>query len=86
MPHPRVYVDFQNADPQGRPRLNSIGTIRDLSRQMISLREGLELTLYDEDLEVEGPVLFSPAESLWVATIDWEAIRTNHAIHAGDAQ
>jgi hypothetical protein len=86
MSHPLVYVDLQNADTHGRLRLNCIGTILDLSRQKISLREGLELTLYDEDLEVEGEVLFSPEEHIWVAVIDWEAIRTNHTAHAGDAQ
>lgn len=86
MSHPLVYADLQNADTQGRLRLNCIGTIRDLSRQKIVLREGLELTLYDEDLEVEGEVRFSAEEQIWVAVIDWEAIRTNQSAHAGDAQ
>ena len=79
-----VIVDLQNADARGRVRLNCIGTIRDLSRQSISLRDGLEPTLYDEDLEVEGAVVFSPEEHIWVAVIDWEAIRTSHAVHADD--
>ena len=34
-----VYADFHNADAEGRLRLNTIGTIRDLSRQNITLRD-----------------------------------------------
>jgi hypothetical protein len=70
-----VYADFHNADTAGRLRLNTSGTIRDLSRQSITLRDGLSLTLHDEELEVDGEVQFSPTEHLWVATIDWDAIR-----------
>ncbi len=70
-----VYADFHNADTEGRLRLNTVGTIRDLSRQNITLRDGLALTLHDEELEVDGQVRFSPGEHLWVAAIDWDAIR-----------
>ena len=49
MPRPIVYADFHNADSEGRLRLNSIGTIRDLSRQNIALCGGLPLTLHDEE-------------------------------------
>ncbi len=71
----RVYADFNNADPQGRLRLNSVGTAQDLALRPIKLQEGLELTLYGEGLEVEGQVEYSHEENLWVAVIDWEAIR-----------
>ena len=74
MPRPMVYADFHNADAEGRLRLNTIGTIRDLSRQKITLRDGLPLTLHDEQVEVDGEVCFSPGEHLWVAAIDWNAI------------
>ena len=83
---PLVYADLQNADSQGRLRLNCIGTIRDLARQGITLREGIELTLYDEDLEVEGRTSFSEEERVWVAVIDWKAIRPIPNVHADDAQ
>jgi hypothetical protein len=86
MAHPLVYADLQNADAQGRLRLNCIGTIRDLAQQSVSLHDGLELTLYDEDLEVEGKVLFSSEEHLWVAAIDWKAIRPKAAMHAEDTR
>lgn len=84
MTKPRVYADFHNADSQGRLRLNCAGTVEDLSRQKIELRDGLALTLYADDLDAqgrldelvaEGVVAFSTEEQLWVAVIDWSAIR-----------
>jgi len=71
----RVSVDFQNNDPEGRVRLNTVGTLEDLNRQGIILREGLELLLYCLELETEGIVTYSPAEKLWVAKVDLEKIR-----------
>jgi hypothetical protein len=79
----RVYTDFHNADAAGRVRLNCAGTVQDLARQNISLREGRVLTLYSDDvnedgepddLEVEGRVTYSGEEHTWVAVIDWAAI------------
>jgi hypothetical protein len=81
---PRVYADFQNADTKGRVRLNCNGTLEDLSKLQIELREGLVLTLYSDDLDdkgqldellVDGVVSFSADEHCWVAAIDWSAIR-----------
>ena len=79
-----VYADFHNADSHGRLRLNSVGTIEDLARQQIELREGLALSFYSDDLDdegaldkllVDGVVIFSEEEDCWVATIDWSAVR-----------
>jgi hypothetical protein len=75
MNHPKVFADFHNADAQGRLRLNCIGTVEDLARQQIVLRENLSLTFYSEELEVEGVVQYSTDENVWVAIIDWHAIR-----------
>ncbi|MEH2042283.1 hypothetical protein [Nostoc sp.] len=72
---PKVFADFHNADAEGRLRLNSIGTIEDLANQSIELRDGQLLTIYSEDLEVDGVVQFSEEEKLWVAAIDWDRIR-----------
>jgi hypothetical protein len=69
-----VYADFHNADAQGRVRLNGNGTIRDLADKGITLKDGLRLTLSDDELEVEGEVHFAEEERLWVAVIDWDAI------------
>jgi hypothetical protein len=72
---PRIFADFHNADNQGRLRLNCIGTVEDLALHNIELQEGKLLTLYSEDLEVEGVVQYSAEEQLWVAGIDWNAIK-----------
>ena len=71
----RVFADFHNADSQGRLRLNCIGTVEDLAHQNIKLQDGQLLTLYSEDLEVEGIVEHSSEENLWVAAIDWNVIK-----------
>ncbi len=75
MSKPKVYADFHNADVQGRLRLNCVGTVEDLAQQQIVLRDGLLLTLYSEELEVDGQVQYSTEENLWVAVIDWDAIK-----------
>ncbi|MEW6348429.1 MAG: hypothetical protein AB1646_05170 [Thermodesulfobacteriota bacterium] len=75
MERPRIYADFHNADPEGRVRLNCVGTVQDLARAQVTLRDGLPVTLTSEDLEVEGEVQYSNEEHLWVAVIDWDAIR-----------
>ncbi len=75
MSKPRVFADFHNADEKGRLRLNCVGTVDTLERQKISLRDGQSLLLYSEDLEVDGIVQYSKEENLWVAVIDWDAIR-----------
>jgi hypothetical protein len=46
-----------------------------LARQGIQLADGLRVTIYSEDLEVAGDVEFSDGESVWVARIDWDAIK-----------
>ena len=71
----KIFADFHNADEHGRIRLNSVGTISDLSRQSIKLQDGQLLTLYSEDLEADGEVQYSEEENLWVAVIDWNQIR-----------
>ena len=67
-------------DAQGRLRLNCIGTLEDLARQQISLRDGRPFVLYSEDLEIDGVVRYSAEENLWVAVIDWDAIREQPSI------
>ena len=71
---PRVWVDFNNSDAEGRVRLNCVGTIDDLSRQGIVLREGRKVILYCLELETEGVVCLS-TEGIWAANIDWNKIR-----------
>ena len=54
MNKPKIFADFHNADAKGRVRLNCAGTVADLERQKIVLRDGQSLIIYSEDLEVEG--------------------------------
>ncbi len=75
MSSPRVFVDFHNADEKGRLRLNCVGSIEDLAHQQIVLKNTQLLTLYSEDLEVDGVVEFSEEEKMWVVMIDWNQIR-----------
>jgi hypothetical protein len=86
----KVYADFNNADARGRLRLNCVGTIEDLAKQGITLRDGLALTLYSDDLDasekldemlVDGVVSYSDEERCWVASIDWATIQ-----HASERQ
>ncbi|YAF98240.1 MAG: hypothetical protein AB3A66_11540 [Nodularia sp. CChRGM 3473] len=86
MDQPRVFADFHNADTQGRLRLNCTGTIEDLTRQKIWLQDGQELTLYSEELEVDGVVQYSTDENLWVAVINWDAIREQDNILIQDSK
>lgn len=81
----RVFADFHNADSQGRLRLNCTGTIEDLARQKIWLQDGQELTLYSEDLEVDGVVKYSTQENLWVAVINWDRIKQQEDVLVQDS-
>jgi len=71
----RIFVDFQNADTAGRIRLSCVGTVEDLNRLGIVLRDGLELVVCSYELEADGVVTYSAAEKRWVAKIDWDKIR-----------
>lgn len=76
MATPSIFADFTNADPQGRVRLNCVGTLLDLSRLGVRLENGLRISVSDNDeLEADGEVVYSTEEHLWVAKIDWNAIR-----------
>jgi hypothetical protein len=75
MERPLIYADFNNADSGGRLRLNCIGTAQDLARLGVRLEEGLEITLHDEEVQADGKVQYSDEERIWVAMVDWGAIR-----------
>lgn len=75
MPTPAFAADFMNADPLGRVRLTVVGTIEDLGRTGLRLEDGLHVVVHDEELEADGEVVFSNEEHIWVAKIDWNAIR-----------
>jgi hypothetical protein len=71
---PIISIDFQNADTEGRIRLNTNGSLRDIEN--IQLYNGLQVILTDLDgLEAEGIIEFSDNENIWVAKIDWNKIK-----------
>jgi hypothetical protein len=72
---PRVFVDFNNTDRQRRIRLNTVGTLQDLNRLGIILREGTKMIVCSVELETEGTATYSSDEGLWVARIDWERVQ-----------
>jgi hypothetical protein len=74
----RVYADLQNRDAVGGVRLNGVGTIEDLAREGVELKDGQSIVVYDEDLEADGVVRFSSHEGLWIAQIDWQRVRDRH--------
>ena len=69
-----LYADFNNADARGRLRLNCKGTLDDLAAAGKNLEEGLEVTLTDGELRVDGTVVASKEEGIWVAVVDWDKV------------
>ncbi|MBI3302423.1 MAG: hypothetical protein HYZ72_10170 [Deltaproteobacteria bacterium] len=95
MTFPRIYADFQNLDDANRLRLTCAGTLQDLQRHGIHLREGLVLTFYTDDaddqgqpdeLRVEGVVHYDEEGQCWVATVDWAALRHASEESSQDAE
>ncbi len=85
---PRIYADFQNLDDHNRLKLTCAGTLQDLDRQGIQLKERQKLTFYTDDsddqgqpdeLRIDGVVHFDAEAKCWVAEVDWSALR--HASH-----
>lgn len=78
----RIFVDFNNADEEGRIRLIVAGAIGDFKAQGIILVEGLELILDDhQEFRVKGIVEFSKSENIWVGRIDWNALEPSEIAH-----
>ncbi|WOL31441.1 hypothetical protein [Microcoleus phage My-WqHQDG] len=78
MTTPRVSVDFNNADEQGRVYLTCVGTLQDLNQQGIQLVDGLVLLLYQEDLIAEATTKYDDEQRVWVAVVDWDHMRIVH--------
>lgn len=80
----RIYADFHNLDDENRLNLTCVGTIEDLERLGIGLREGLEFTFYTDDandhgepddLIVDGVVEYDRGHQRWVAKVDWSTVK-----------
>jgi hypothetical protein len=75
---PKLFADFNNADQQGRVRLNTNGTFEDIKKLGLELKEGIEVLLDDNDsLTTIGKIKYSDEEKIWVAEISWDNIKLN---------
>ena len=81
---PRIYHDLMKVDRDGRIKLVLQGTVDDLRKQNVVLKDGLELTFYSDDandagerdeLRVDGTVQFNRDENCWVAKLHDESFR-----------
>jgi hypothetical protein len=73
---PTIFADFNNADEHGRLRMNCVGTTLDFARLGVRLQDGLRVVVSDHDeLEADAELVYSTEEHIWVAKIDWNAIR-----------
>ncbi len=69
----RVSVDFHNLDPQGRVRLNTVGSLNDLATAE-PLKPGTILDLMGDEWRVLGVAEFSVAENMWTGRFDFAHI------------
>lgn len=72
----RLFADFNNADSEGRVRLNTQGTQNDLFTLGVTLADGMHVILDDGDeLSANATVRHCSREG-WVAEVDWQAIES----------
>ncbi len=77
---PRIYVDFNTMmmDAEARVYIGNEGSEQEGRDLLRSLRAGAPITLYDEELEVEGVieiVTASTGERIWLGKPDWSTRR-----------
>jgi len=84
---PPVWVDFASQDGKCRLRLDFPGTVHDLTAHAIELVEGMELVLYQDDMDEEDRVddlvcvataVFDTDRDRWAAE-EWEPL-----VHVSD--
>jgi len=72
--------------------LTCLGTLQDLSRYGIELKDQLRLTFYNDDADesgksdtliVEGVVQYDEPSKHWVAVIDWDSIKHESDMNKG---
>ncbi len=74
-----IFVDFHNADAEGYVRLNTNGTVADLSRLGITLHDGMNLRVSDGEITIAGTVHGPGAEGVWRLEVDWKEVFGEHA-------
>jgi hypothetical protein len=81
---PEIYADFNNLDDDGRIRLTTVGSITDIARLGIQLRDGLELVLATDDADDAGNrddvladavIRYNEVDKCWVAQVNWDEVK-----------
>ena len=73
---PKIFADFNNADQQGRVRLTTNGSLADIRRLNLELKDGMQVFLDDdESLTTIGYLKYSDDEKIWVVQIDWDNLQ-----------
>lgn len=75
MPEIRIFVDFNNRDPDGFLRLNLTGTLEDLKREHLVLEREMLLIGSDGDLAARIIVVSPGIEGIWTGRVvdgPWE--------------
>ena len=77
----RVWADFNNRDEQGRVRLNTVGSLKDIEKHHDEIRDGTKVILNaEDDFEVEARLTF---DKVWRAIPDMTTIKY---LNSEDAQ
>lgn len=71
---PTLQQTLQNADPAGRIRLNTSGSLRDLDFIPNGPSDGLVVQLESEELRASDVLRYSTDEQIWVAELNWTEI------------
>ena len=71
----RLYVDFNNRDENGKIRINTVGSLRDIELLKSELRSGVNVTLYDEELEFQARLERDELFNIWLGVVDWSTRR-----------
>ena len=67
---PTLFADFNNVDYLGRIRFTN-GTLADIKRLKLEIKEGMEIVLDDGDeFTADGVIEFSKEENIWVMRYD----------------
>ncbi len=69
----RIYADFNSCDEQGRVRLSTVGSRKDIKQYENVLEEGMRVLLYmPDEFEVYGTLVF---EGIWLGIPDFSTIK-----------
>jgi hypothetical protein len=67
----QIYADFNSQDENGRIRINPA----EIAALPESLRDGLAVVLYDEEIQVDAEITGRDEFGLWAASPNWSTKR-----------